>query len=59
MTFAISLNLPDGIILGVDSAVTLSGPTGIIKVFENAQKLFQLGEKPVGIAVYGLCINWQ
>jgi hypothetical protein len=27
---------------------------GIAKVYENAVKLFQLGEKPVGIAVYGL-----
>jgi hypothetical protein len=54
MTFAISLNLPDGVILGVDSAVTLSGSQGVLKVFENAQKLFQLGEKPVGIAIYGL-----
>jgi hypothetical protein len=49
-----SLSLPDGVILGVDSAVTLGGPQGILKVFENAQKLFQLAEKPVGIAVYGL-----
>lgn len=54
MTFAISLNLPDGVILGVDSAVTLGGSKGILKVFENAQKLFQLAEKPVGIATYGL-----
>jgi hypothetical protein len=54
LTFAISLSLPDGVILGVDSAVTLAGKEGILKIYEHAQKLFQLGEKPVGIATYGI-----
>jgi hypothetical protein len=41
------------VILGVDSAVTV--PVGDhVKIWENAEKLFQLGEKPIGIAIYGL-----
>ena len=49
-----SCNLSDGVILGVDSAVTLPGPEGIEKVYENAEKLFQLGERPIGVATYGM-----
>jgi len=61
MTVAVSLNLSDGVILGVDSAITLSGSVAgqpniqsIVKVYEHAEKMFQLGEKPIGLAVYGL-----
>ncbi len=61
MTVAVSLNLSDGVILGVDSAVTLGGTVagqpdikGVIKCYEHAEKLFQLGEKPIGLAAYGL-----
>jgi len=54
MSVAISCNLSDGVILGVDSAVTLPGPGGILKVYENAEKLFQLGTKHIGVATYGL-----
>ncbi len=55
MTVAVSCNLSGGVILGVDSAVSI--PTdkgGILKVYENAEKLFQLGEKPMGVAIYGM-----
>jgi hypothetical protein len=54
VTVAVSCNLSDRVILGVDSAVTIPTPTGIAKVYENAEKLFQLGERPIGIATYGL-----
>lgn len=54
MTVAISCNLSDGVILGVDSAVTVPGPSGIAKVYENAEKLFQLGTRPIGVATFGL-----
>src|ERR1700730_9776806 len=54
MTVAVSCNLSDGVILGVDSAVSLAGDGGSVgKVYENAEKLFQLGTKPVGIAIFG------
>jgi len=54
MTVAISCNLSDGIILGVDSAVTVGVSGGHVKIWENAEKLFQVGEKPIGAAIYGL-----
>ena len=49
MTVAVSCSLADGVILGVDSAGTISDPRGILKVIENAEKLFQLVDKPVGL----------
>lgn len=55
MSVAVSCSLADGVVLGVDSAVTLTDPRGqVIKVFENADKLFQLGRRPIGIATFGL-----
>ena len=55
MTVAISCNLSEGVILGVDSAVTVPSPDGgVVKVYEDGDKLFQLGNKPIGIAVFGL-----
>src|SRR5947207_2181008 len=54
MTVAVACNLSDGVILGVDSAVTVPSPGGVAKVYENAEKLFQLGERPIGIATFGL-----
>jgi hypothetical protein len=54
MTVAVSCNLSDGVILGVDSAVSVPGPGGISKVYETGEKLFQLGDLAVGIATYGL-----
>ena len=54
MSVAVLLNLSDGLILGVDSAVTIFDANGISKVFEESDKLFQLGGLRVGIATYGL-----
>ena len=55
MSVAVSCNLSEGVILGVDSAVTVpSTEGGIAKVFEHAEKLFQFGDKPIGIATFGL-----
>lgn len=55
MTVAVSCNISEGVILGVDSAVTVPSPEGgVVKVFENAEKLFQLGDRPIGIAIYGI-----
>jgi hypothetical protein len=54
MSVAVSCNLSDGVIIGVDSAVTISFGQGVTKIYENAEKLFQLGDKRVGIAIYGL-----
>lgn len=54
MTVAVSCNLSEGVILGVDSAITVATPQGILKVYEQAEKMFQLGAKPIGIGVFGL-----
>jgi hypothetical protein len=55
MTVAISVNLSDGVVLGVDSAVTLPDQSGnAAKIYENAEKLFQLGERPIGLATFGM-----
>ncbi len=57
MTVAVAASFPDGVVLGVDSAVTINHPNGqVIKIYENAEKLFQIGEKPIGIAAFGLAI---
>jgi hypothetical protein len=53
MTVAIACTVPDGVILGVDSAVTIGDPTNPLKVYEDAEKIFHLGKLPVGIAIYG------
>lgn len=54
MTIAISCNLSDGVILGVDSAVTVAAGGDHVKIWENAEKLFQIAERPIGAAIYGL-----
>jgi len=54
MTVAIACTVPDGVILGVDSAVTIGDASNPLKVYEDAEKIFQLGSLPVGVAIYGL-----
>ena len=70
MSVAVSCNLSDGVVLGVDSAVTLPGPPivpgqplppnvmhgGVLKVYEDADKLFSLGDRPIGVATFGAAI---
>lgn len=46
-------NVSDGLIIGVDSAVTVSDANGIQKVFEDGEKLFQLSRK-IGVATFGV-----
>lgn len=54
MSVAVTLTVSDGLIMGVDSAVTISFGPGKTNIYENAEKLFQLGEKRVGIATLGM-----
>lgn len=64
MTIAIACNLADGIVMGADSALTLSGTVetpngtqeGILKVYNDAEKLFSLYGWPVGIVTYGVAL---
>jgi hypothetical protein len=55
MTVAVACKLSDGVILGVDSAVsiTVPGKAGE-KTFDNADKLARLSRRPVGVANYDL-----
>jgi len=62
MSIAISCNLSDGVIMGADSAVTISGKLeapdgvreGVLKVYNEAEKIFQFCDLPVGIMTYGI-----
>src|SRR5580658_6143181 len=54
VSVAVLLNLSDGLILGVDSAVTVFDSNGISKVFEESDKLFQLAGLRIGIATFGV-----
>ncbi len=53
MSVAVLCNLSDGLIIGVDSAITVADAGGIRKVFDDGEKLFQLAAK-IGVATYGL-----
>jgi hypothetical protein len=53
MSVAVLCNLSDGVIIGVDSALSVWGANGVQKVFEDGEKLFQL-DKRLGIATFGL-----
>ena len=57
MSVAVSCNLSDGVILGVDSAVTLPGPAGVLKNLRKCREAFQLGDKPIGVAFFGLAAS--
>lgn len=55
MTIAIAVKVGDGVVLGADSAATLSGEGGVVNVYFNAEKLTNLVKGlPLGMAVYGL-----
>src|SRR5258708_3464791 len=54
MSVAVTLTISDGFIVGVDSAVTVSFGPGKTNIYEDAEKIFQLGEKRIGIATVGL-----
>lgn len=55
MSVAVSCNLSDGVIMGVDSAVTVpASGGGVAKVYEDAEKLHQLCDRPIGVANFGL-----
>lgn len=55
MTVAVTVNLSDGVVFGVDSMVTLPSSAGKeTTVYDNSEKLFPLGKLPIGIATYGL-----
>jgi len=55
MTIAICLKVGDGVVLGADSASTLSGGGSVANVYFNAEKVFNLVKGlPIGVVVAGL-----
>src|ERR1700680_4933944 len=55
MSICVALNLSDGVVMAVDSAMTMfSAPGTISKVFLDADKLFQLKTLRIGVATYGV-----
>lgn len=54
MTIAISMKTNDGIVLASDSAATIMGQTGVINIYENANKIFNLYKGyPIGAITWG------
>lgn len=59
MTICVSVKTRDGIVLGTDSMSTVmlpdaGGQTVVAKTYNNARKLVQIGDLPVGVFTYGL-----
>ncbi len=59
MSIVASVKVQDAIVLGSDSATQIwgsipGGQQGVLKVYENAQKLFPLKKLPIGILSYGM-----
>ena len=58
MTICVSVRVPDGIVLGTDSLSTVTakdseGVPYVVKSYPNARKLFQIGDLPIGVFIYG------
>src|SRR5437773_9753152 len=53
MSVAVLCNLSDGVVIGVDSALTVVDTAGVQKVFEDGEKLFRLANK-IGVAAFGV-----
>ncbi|MFT4112382.1 hypothetical protein [Silvibacterium sp.] len=54
MSVCVACNISDGVIIGVDSATTIGDPRNPIKIYDGVDKVFALGDYPVGLATYGL-----
>jgi hypothetical protein len=60
VTIAIAGNFTEGVVLGVDSAVTyMGGGNGVAKIYNGAQKLYHLGlardwsDSPYAVVIFG------
>jgi len=58
MTICTVVKVRDGIVLGTDSMSQLhatdpQGQSGVVKTYSNSRKLFQVGEKPIGVMSWG------
>lgn len=62
MSICVMTKVPEGLVLAADSASTVqggpieggdSGPAGVLKVYFNATKVFQVRDLPVGVLSWG------
>ena len=63
MSICLMVKVPEGLVLAADSASSVqaspvkkggdSGPAGVLKVFFNATKVFQIRDLPVGVLTWG------
>ena len=57
MSIVVTVKVPEGLVLATDSASTLTiiggGQTGVAMIYNNANKLMQLADYPIGVAVWG------
>ncbi len=55
MSICLLAKVPEGLVLATDSASTVGdpGPAGVLKVFFNATKVFQIRDLPVGVLTWG------
>lgn len=55
LTIAISIKINDGVVLASDSASTVHSESGVVNIYENANKIFNLCKSlPVGSITWGL-----
>ncbi|HYX70854.1 MAG TPA: hypothetical protein VE825_17095 [Terriglobales bacterium] len=58
MSIVATVKVYDGIVLGAESMTQLTanieGQQQLIKSYENAQKIFEIGDLPVGVLTYGI-----
>jgi hypothetical protein len=68
MGFIVAATFTDGVLIGTDTSINLPGPPkdfdqplppevmhgGILKVFEGREALVPLGQRPIGVAIYGV-----
>jgi hypothetical protein len=59
MTIVAAVKVYDGLVLGADSATQIMGPgldgsVQLLKTYQNARKLFQFQDLPIGILTYGI-----
>lgn len=54
MTIVATVKVRDGLILATDSMTHVQSGAQFLKAYENAHKLFQIGDRPVGAMTFGL-----
>jgi hypothetical protein len=54
MTIVATVKVRDGLVLATDSMTQVQSEGQWLKAYENAHKLFQVGDRPVGAMTYGL-----